>query len=497
MTIEVGQAPGGVGGPAPPEAASLLANSSFMLLARAFTLLSGGALIVYAARVLSVTEYGQYTVAVALMAIFGLLSEMGISALALREMSPPEARLQHILGVALGAELVTTVVAAAALVPTGIALGYSTDVLALLAIAAGVLLCQGLLPPIDAAFKARRVLIYSAELTFVQSAVTAVAGFALVALGAGAAGLLAALLLGSAAALPVGLVLLKRRLKVFPSFEGTWSQVGPFLLASAPIAITGALTAVYDRVDVVMVSTLDDAAAAAVYGIPLAIVQYAMLVPMIIGTAFFALFANALRDDRPAARSSFFLVSRLFVFASVPIAMVLAAGGTDIVTLLFGDHYEPSGEVLALLGWNVILGFQILLFWYGLLAAHHERRMAGCMTIGLALNVALNFWLIPSYGPRGAAISLIVSDAFVLVTQVVLLQRNVFPVSFRQVLLKPLVAAALAIPLMLFLSGYSGVLAGTIAALLFIGLLLAGRYISGDEWQPLTQPVMRVVRRVF
>ena len=41
----------------------------------------------------------------------------------------------------------------------------------------------------------------------------------------------------------------------------------------------------------------------------------------------------------------------------------------------------------------------------------HERRMAVCMTIGLALNVALNFWLIPSYGPRGAAISLIVSDA--------------------------------------------------------------------------------------
>src|SRR5512132_1926967 len=120
------------------------------------------------------------------MAIFGLVSEMGISALALREMSRPKAPLGRILGVAIVAEAVTSVAAAVLLVPVGLALGYSSAVLNLLALAAFVLLFQALLPPIDAAFKARRVLIYSAEVTFVQSAVGTVAGFALIAAGAGA-----------------------------------------------------------------------------------------------------------------------------------------------------------------------------------------------------------------------------------------------------------------------------------------------------------------------
>jgi O-antigen/teichoic acid export membrane protein len=258
-----------------------------MLLARAFALASGGALIIYAARTLTVDDYGHYTVALAIMAIFGLLSEMGISALAFREMSSPAAPLARILGVALAAEAVTSVAAAALLVPAGLALGYPSAVLTLLAIAAGVLLFQGLLPPIDAAFKARRVFIYSAELTFVQSAVGTLAGFALIAAGVGAAGLIGALLIGTVAALPLGFVLLKRRLGVGPSFDGAWRAVLPFLVASAPIALTGAITAVYDRVDVVMVSKLDDTAAAAIYGIPLTMVQYAMLVPAIIGTALF------------------------------------------------------------------------------------------------------------------------------------------------------------------------------------------------------------------
>jgi O-antigen/teichoic acid export membrane protein len=498
MAIEVDPTARDAGGtPLTPEPASLLANSSFMLLARAFTLVAGGALIVYAARTLTVAEYGRYAVVVAIMAIFGLLSEMGISALALREMSPPEARLAQILGVALAAEIVTSVVAAALLVPTGVALGYSSAVLALLAIAAGVLLFQGLLPPVDAAFKARRVLIYSAELTFVQSAVATASGFVLIALGAGAAGLVGALLIGSAAAVPLGFVLLRRKLGVLPIFDGAWPRVLPFLIASAPIAVTGAITAVYDRVDVVMVSKLDSAAAAAIYGIPLTMVQYAMLVPAIIGTAFFSLFANTLRDDRWAARESFFLIARLFLFASVPLALVLAAGGGDIVTALFGDRYAPSGDVLALLGWNVILGFQIYLLWYGLLAAHHERLMAVAMGAGLALNVGLNFWLIPEYGPRGAAVSLLASDGFVLAAQTTLVHRKMFSVPFRQVLLKPFVAGAAALVVLVVLDRYSGLLSGLAAAVLFTAVLLVSRYVSRREWEPLTKPVSHFLSRIF
>ena len=347
------------------EPSTLLANSTYMLLARGFTLVTGGALIVFAVRTFSVPEYGRYAVAVAMMAIFALASEMGISALALREMAPPGANVSRILGVAIAAETVTSLVAAALLIPVGLALGYSSAVLVLLAIGGAVLLFQSLLAPIDAAFKAHRVLGYLALFTVVQAAVTGALGFALVALGAGPVGLLVALLAGALAAIPLGFVLLRRKLGIVPSFDGAPARVLPFLRASAPIAAAGAFTAIYERVDVVMVSKLDSSAAAAIYSVPLTMVQYSLYVPAIIGTAFFPLFANTLRTDTASARESFFLVARLFLFMSVPIAFVLAAGGGGIATFLFGEKYRESGDVLLLLGWNVVLGFQIYLLGTG------------------------------------------------------------------------------------------------------------------------------------
>src|SRR3954471_16067337 len=139
--IEPGLNVPGAGG-TPTQPATLVANSAYMLLARAFTLVTGGLLIIYAVRTFTVAEYGRYAVAVAMMAIFALLSEMGISALALREMSPEDSRTARILGIAIAAEVATSVFAAVLLVPVGVALGYPRHVLVLLAVGGAVLLFQ-------------------------------------------------------------------------------------------------------------------------------------------------------------------------------------------------------------------------------------------------------------------------------------------------------------------------------------------------------------------
>jgi O-antigen/teichoic acid export membrane protein len=478
------------------EPATLLANSTFMLLARGFTLVAGGALAIYAVRTFSVAAYGRYAVAAAIITIFGLLSEMGISAYALREMSHEDEPAGRIVGIALAAEFATSIVAAALLIPIALALHYSRDVVVLLAIGGGVLLLQSLLPPLEAAFKARRVMVYAAAFSVVQAAITAAAGFALVAAGAGPAGLFVALLLGPAAAFPVALLLLRRKLSIEPSFDGAWRRVAPFLLASIPIAFTGTITAIYERVDVLMVSKLDSSEAAAIYSVPLTVVQYALLVPAIIGTAFFPLLTTTLRQDAPAARSSFFLVSRLFVFVSAPITILLIGSGDRIVTALFGDRYHESGEVVMLLSWSVLLGFQIFLLWYGLLAAYRERGMVFVMLLGLVFNVALNVFLIPPYGPKGAAISLVLSDLAILIGQAILLRRDVFAIPFRQVLVKPIIVGACMVPLVLVLRSVSHLVAGPVAALAFAALLLAAGYVSRPEWEPLTKPLGQLLGRL-
>jgi O-antigen/teichoic acid export membrane protein len=245
-----------------------------------------------------------------------------------------------------------------------------------------------------------------------------------------------------------------------------------------------------------MVSKLDSTQAAAVYSVPLTVVQYALLVPAVIGTAFFPILATLLKEDRPAARSPFFLLSRLFVFASAPIAVFLIVASDHMVTLVFGTRYAASGPVLAILALNVVLGFQIFLFWYGLLAAYRERGMAALMGLGLAVNLSLNAVLIPAYGPKGAAISLVVSDATILIGQATLFGRHVFAIPFVELLGKPLLATAATVPIVVLLRPTSNLIAAAVGALSFALVLLATRYVSRGEWEPLTVPVGAQLRRL-
>jgi PST family polysaccharide transporter len=480
--------------------ASLLANSAFMLIARGFTLATGGALAIYAIRSFSVGSYGRYAIAVALITIFTALSEMGISALALRTMSYDELRAEAALGTALAAEVLTSLGALLFLFPVALALGYPDQVLILLAIGSGIVLFQGVLGALEAAFKARRLMVNVAIYSVVQSGVTAALGFALVALGAGPVGLLIALVAGAVAAVPLGLYLLRRNLGMWPEWNGALQAVLPFLRASIPIALTGAVTVVYERIDLLMISKLDSASAAAVYAVPLTIVQYTLLIPAVVGTAFFPVLASTLKSDAAEARSSLFLLSRLFLLASAPIAIFLMAGGTDLVTTLFGERYEASGPVLTLLAWTIIFGFQIFLLWYALLATFRERRMVAIMAGGLILNVALNSFLIPAYGPKGAGAALIVSDLTILAGQAVLVQRDVFAIPWKELFAKPAVATIVTLPLVLLLTRSSGILAGAVGALVFAAILLATRYVSRTEWRPLTEPIevqLGRLRRMF
>src|SRR5439155_24652160 len=91
------------------EPATLVANTGVMVGARVYLLVAGGALSIYAIRTFSIDSYGRYAIAASLIMIFGLLSEMGIATIALREMATGAARSRDVLAVALWAELITSV----------------------------------------------------------------------------------------------------------------------------------------------------------------------------------------------------------------------------------------------------------------------------------------------------------------------------------------------------------------------------------------------------
>src|SRR5205823_172622 len=123
------------------------------------------------------------------------------------------------------------------------------NVLVLLSIGAPIILLQGVVAALETPFQSRRVFAYPALVVAVQATFAAVVGFVLVASGAGAAGLLGGTLAGYLAAAPIGFILVRTRLSLRLGLRGAWREVPLFVRSALPVAATGGMSVIYDRID--------------------------------------------------------------------------------------------------------------------------------------------------------------------------------------------------------------------------------------------------------
>ncbi len=146
----------------------------------------------------------------------------------------------------------------------------------------------------------------------------------------------------------------------------------------------------------------------------------------------------------------------------LPLAVGAAVLADRILALLFGDQFASGAPALRLLALSIAL-----LALHGttrsVFVAHHQTKLeAMIFAVAAALNIALNFLLIPGFGIVGAAFATVAAEALILVVCTVWLARlgASFPVSQ---LVRPLVASVImgaallrfspALPVLLLIAG--------------------------------------------
>jgi O-antigen/teichoic acid export membrane protein len=463
--------------------AGFVTNTLWMFLSQGVTTVIQGGISVWAIRTIDPSHWGQYSAAFALAAVFNVLAGLGIGQLAMRDMAREPAQRQEVFSRALTAQLVTGTVALAAMAGAAYLLHAPRLELYVLALIAPTLLLEPLLSLAYGAFNAAQELVLATMYQLARVVVYGALAVVVLLVHPGIVEIGAALLTGTATATAVAVRLLRTRLGVRLRLAST--GIRPFVVAAIPIAGVSIVGIVYDRVDVLMVSALSSSRTVAHYSVPYGWVRLSWIVPSIISGVFFPLLAHDLEHNPDQARTQFFLIVRVFLFLSLPLSLLLAVGAPTLMTGVFGADYRPSVSVLAILAWTSVLGFENYILWWGILAVHKERTVFWIQIGGLALNVAMNAVLIPRIHADGAAVSLICSDLLVVAGQAVVVHRRLFRLPLANLMLKPLVAAAVAVPAGVALARVQPLLGGAVGALVYAALLLISGYISRQEWRPL------------
>jgi O-antigen/teichoic acid export membrane protein len=181
-------------------------------------------------------------------------------------------------------------------------------------------------------------------------------------------------------------------------------------------------------VDRVFVSWFKGNAEVGVYSAAVKIASVITFVLIAFRTAWPA-FAYSIEDDREAKRTYAFVLTYLLTLASWA-ALCLGALAPWWTKLLTAPEFQSAQEAVGLLAFAgvVYAGYTVLAIGSG--RARRTQLNWVVTGAGAAANVALNFWLIPTWGFVGAAISTLAAYV-VLFAGMTVYAQSVYPVAYQ------------------------------------------------------------------
>lgn len=175
--------------------------------------------------------------------------------------------------------------------------------------------------------------------------------------------------------------------------------------------------------------------------------------------------------------------SRLFVVLGAVVVCLLQAASVPVVRILAGQAYAGAERVVGAVALGCLLSGAAMLMTPAALKTGRSHFLAGAYGTGAAVNVALNFVLIPRLGMEGAAVATLLGYAAVLATMYVLMPSALWPAGSLAVVLR--VVPVMGLCTVASLVDYGSVGMQTVAsaglAALGLGLLILLRVLTLDD----------------
>jgi O-antigen/teichoic acid export membrane protein len=191
-----------------------------------------------------------------------------------------------------------------------------------------------------------------------------------------------------------------------------------FVKKSLPYAVLIVLMTLYTRLDGVMLERLhpNGAYESGIFAQGFRLLDALFMFGMIFVGLLFPMFSKQLKNDRSGIKPLLKTSGNLLISGAILIVLVTTYNAYFLLSLI----YERATESVPAFQW-LMFGFLAICmnFIFGtLLTANGNLRILNISSaIGIVLNVALNFYFIPTHGAVGAAFVSFVTQSFIAIIQ--------------------------------------------------------------------------------
>ena len=368
------------------------------------------------------TGFGQYVTALSIATIAAGLTEGGVNTIALREFASRtgderDAAMSDILGIRLLLSLVGVVGATA----FAIAAGYNQTIVFGTAIAGIGLTIQLLQTLVSVPLQGTMRLGWVAAADLLRNGVTTLLIVALVLAGAGIVPLLAVIAPACLSALLLTARLVRGSMPLRPSLH--FGAYAPLLRETLPFAVAIALSSVYFRVTIVVMSLEATALQTGYFSTSFRIVEILIGLPVLVIGAAYPIVTRAERDDPDRFTHATRRMFELSVLTGVWVALTVELGARFATDVLGGLAAAPAAPVLRIQGLAVMATFVAVACSFPLLSLRRYRALLVANALGLVVTLAVSLSLVPVLHARGAAIATVAAELTLASAAIVTLVR--------------------------------------------------------------------------
>jgi O-antigen/teichoic acid export membrane protein len=260
----------------------------------------------------------------------------------------------------------------------------------------------------------------------------------------------------------------------------TWRLDGGYwrylLREGLPVGAGMVLRRISWQVNIFMLSALSTAALVGFYSAANRVVHMLNVIPFTLSVPVFPLLSRVASRSPERAVALYERAQRALVLIGVPVGVWIAALGTQVVLMVFGEAYERAGVVLQLLGPLVILLFANSLLVFICSALGMQRLFMAAAAICIVANVVLDLLLIPLFDIRGAALGSVGAELLFFATGSFLLGRQGLKTSVTAIFTKPLIAGLLAGSVLIWPATQPGLSSFVLGSLGFVAVFLVAAF---------------------
>ncbi len=452
-------------------------------------------------RILGPSSAGDYYYATKIFIWFDILTNFGLNTYLTREVSRDRAHARRYL---LNTTLIRLGLSIAAVpVLLGFLVGRQTIIASITSpassqvVLAVILLYVGLVPSsistgLTALFYAFEKAEHPAAITSVTTMVKVTVQTLALVLGWGIIGLAGASIFVNVITLTILGVLAWR---LFPALRRPPADTVPLrsvearhlrremIRASWPLMLNHLLATLFFTVDIFLMEPILGPEAVGYYSIGGKLVDALMVIPSMFTMALFPVISRQAHGDREAMTRFYRLGTKILVLLALPAALISTVAAREMVLLLGGAQYLPGAvRSLQIMAWLMPISWINGITQYVLIALDRQRYLTRAYALGFGFSLVANLLIMPRLGYQSSAALHVLSEIVLFVPFYIGVRRYLGDVGWRQILLKPLLAAGISGGCAMVLASKVGPAAGLAAVVLIYPLLiLALQAFTPDE----------------